>query len=215
MKLIKATFLLLILLTASITLSAQKYHIEAGYTNAHRFGEMSPQDYFDAVRIGVIAEYNLKYNFGIQTGALLNTGYASKIQRFGSGSDSIAYSTWNIGIDIPAHIIYHQKLFWGISMFGFAGPTIQIGLFQPQKTEASLSALYEQYTGVTSGTRDLYTIDNGVRRINLQLGAGGGFQWRQYILKAGYDWGINTLSKTGSNQMLQNNWHLSFVYQLK
>lgn len=215
MKLIKTKLIVFTLLASSLVMNAQKIFIEGGYLNAHRSGALSREDYFDAARVGLIAEYELKYNFGFQTGVLLNTGYAHKIQRYGMGSDSVEYSTWNIGIDIPARIVYNQKLFWGISMFAFAGPNIQIGLYQPQTTEASLSETYQQLTGITSGTRDLYSIDNGVRRINLQLGAGGGFQWKKYILKGGYDWGLNGLDKTGYDRMLQHNWHVSFVYQLK
>lgn len=215
MKLTKANLLLLMLFAATITLSAQKIYLEGGYLNSHRFGVLSPEDYFDGGRAGVIAEYDLKYNFGVQTGVLLNIGYASKVQRYGQEDDSVKYTTWNIGLDIPVRLVYHQKLFWGISMFGFAGPNIQLGIYQPQDVQASLSQTYQDLTGITSGKRDLYTYANGVRRINLQLGAGGGFQWKQYILKGGYDWGINGLDKTGFDRMVHNNWHVSFVYQLK
>lgn len=215
MKLTKANLLLLMLFAATITLSAQKIYLEGGYLNSHRFGELSPEDYFDGGRAGVIAEYDLKYNFGVQTGVLLNIGYASKVQRYGQDDDSVKYTTWNIGLDIPVRLVYHQKLFWGISMFGFAGPNIQLGIFQPQDTQASLSQTYQSLTGITSGKRDLYTYADGMRRINLQLGAGGGFQWKKYILKGGYDWGINSLDKTGFDRMVHNNWHVSFVYQLK
>lgn len=217
MKFIKVNLVFFVLFAATHSLNAQKLFLEAGYLNPHRSGAVSREDYFDAGRVGVLAEYALKYNFGIQTGALLNVGYAHKVQRYGltSGSDSVIYKTFNVGIDIPARIVYNQKLFWGISMFAFAGPNIQIGLFQPQTTEASLSTNWQQLTGITSGTRDLYSYDQGVRRINFQLGLGGGFQWKKYILKGGYDWGINGLDKTGADRMLQRNWYTSFVYQLK
>jgi hypothetical protein len=217
MKLIKALFLFLILCAATLPIAAQKVYVEGGYLNPKRFGPDTSEDYFDAARVGALVEYELKYNFGFQTGALLNTGYAGKTQRYGMGTDSVNYSTWNVSIDIPARIVFHQKLFWGLSMFGFAGPAIQVGLFQPQQVDAALSDTYTQLTGITSGSRDLYTHDGdkGVRRINLQLGAGGGFQWRNYILKSGYDWGINNLDRTGRDRVVQNNWYLSFVYQLK
>ncbi|MCE1156239.1 MAG: PorT family protein [Bacteroidales bacterium] len=211
----KAKLLLLTLLSVSFSLSAQKIFLEGGYLNPYRYGEKTSDYYFDAVRFGVLAEYDLKYNFGIQTGVLLNTGYSHKYQLYGQTPDSIEYTTWNIGIDIPARIVYHQKLFWGISMFGYAGPNFQIGLAQPQKINSNLSELYQQLTGISSGSRDLYTHNEGIRRINVQLGAGGGFQWKKYILKGGFDWGINSLDRTGYDRVLQRNWHVSFVYQLK
>jgi hypothetical protein len=211
----KAKLLLLTFLTVSISLSAQKIYLEGGYLNPYRYGAKTSDYYFDAVRLGVLYEHNLKYNFGIQTGALLNAGYSHKYQLYGQTPDSVDYTTRNFSLDIPAHLVYHQKLFWGISMFGYVGPTLQIGLFQPQTINSNLSEAYTQLTGITSGERDLYSYDQGVRRINLQLGTGGGFQWKKYILKGGFDWGINSLDRSGYDRVLQRNWHVSFVYQLK
>jgi hypothetical protein len=217
MKLIKVNVLLLALFAVTISLNAQKLYIEGGYLNPKRYGADTSEDYFDAVRVGVLYEHVLPYNFGVQTGALLNTGYAHKIQRFGIGTDKVEYSTWNYGIDIPVRGIYHQKLFWGLSMFAFAGPNIQLGIYQPQEVNASLSDIYTEILGISSGTRDLYTYkdDKGVRRINLQMGVGGGLQWRKYALKSGFDWGLNGLDRTGRDRVLQRNWYVSFVYQLK
>ena len=55
--------------------------------------------------------------------------------------------------------------------------------------------------------------DNVLRRLNLQLGAGGGIQWRKYSLKSGYDFGILDLYKSKTESLHQSGWFVSFGYE--
>lgn len=213
----KLKFILILMLAVTGTLSvfAQKITLEAGYFNPKRFGDFTSETYFDGVKIGAMAEFKLKYNFGFQTGLLYYNAYSNKVQKFSMEGDSVVYNTWTHGLEIPLHIIYNQKLFKDVSIFGFAGPNIQIGINQNLWMTETLSTSLENLTGITAidGAQNLY--QSKLQRINFQLGAGGGVQWKQFILKSGYEWGINNLDRTGVDYVTQGHWYASFAYQIK
>jgi len=53
-----------------------------------------------------------------------------------------------------------------------------------------------------------------ISRLNFQLGAGAGIQWKNYQLKGGYDFGINSINKVDSNRILRHSgWYVSLVYE--
>jgi len=194
-------------------LYAQKITLEGGYFNPKRTGQSTSETYFDAIRLGGQAEFDLKYNFGFQTGLFYNIGYSNKIQKYGVVKDSVVYNTWSHALEIPVRIVYNQPLFKDFKMFGFAGPNIQIGIIQNQRVKSDLSEYLTNETGIQSGKYNLYK--NNLHRINFQLGAGGGVQWRQFILKSGYDWGLNSLDRTKNDRITQGQWYVTFGYQLK
>ena len=60
---------------------------------------------------------------------------------------------------------------------------------------------------------DLYKMAK-ISRLNFQLGAGAGIQWKNYQLKGGYDFGINSINKVDSNRILRHSgWYVSLVYE--
>ncbi len=73
------------------------------------------------------------------------------------------------------------------------------------------------YTGIRESLgydeNDLYK-KAMISRINFQMGAGGGVQWKNYQLKGGYDFGINSINKVDTSKLLrQSGWYVSLVYQ--
>jgi hypothetical protein len=46
------------------------------------------------------------------------------------------------------------------------------------------------------------------------MSVGGGMQFKNYKLKGGYEFGINSINKIDSSKLLrQNSWFVSLVYQ--
>jgi len=214
MKLKKINFLFYLIILGIITANAQKITLEGGYFNPKRVGPITSETYFDAIRLGATVEYDLKYNLGIQSGLLYNIGYSNKMQRYAVSGDSVTYNTWSHALEIPVRVVYNLPLFKDFKIFGFAGPNIQIGLIQNQKVDVGLSDELVNMTGLQSGDFELYG-DKKINRINLQLGAGGGVQWRKYSVKAGYDWGLNNLDRTKADKVKQGNWYVTLGYQIK
>ena len=210
--------LILVSMVLSIgILSAQTYRLEVGFVSPKQSGAEFSTNYFNGGRLGVTAEFGLKHNFSLLTGALYSLVYSNKVQYY-SSTDSVTYKTFGHSIDIPLRLTYTLPLSKNLKVFGFAGPNINVGIAQPRKTTAVLSSslreVIDEFGNVpTNGTEDLYK-SALIRRINFQMGAGGGVQWKNYQLKGGYDFGINSINKVDTSKLFrQGGWYVSLVYQ--
>ncbi len=210
--------LILVSMVLSIgILSAQTYRLEVGFVSPKQSGAELSTNYFNGGRLGVTAEFGLKHNFSLLTGALYSLVYSNKVQYY-SSTDSVTYKTFGHSIDIPLRLTYTLPLSKNLKVFGFAGPNINVGIAQPRKTTAVLSSslreVIDEFGNVpTNGTEDLYK-SAMISRINFQMGAGGGVQWKNYQLKGGYDFGINSINKVDTSKLLrQGGWYVSLVYQ--
>lgn len=203
MKLALKTYLVIALLSLVYNANAQTYRLEVGYNIPERFGSNISTTYFNGVKLGGTAEFKLKNNFSLLTGALYNYIYSDKIQGYPNLATVRAISFGHF-LDIPARFTYTYPLTKSLKVFGFAGPNLNIGLFQTMKTTSTVSY-------IPSANTDLYK-DNVLNRINLQIGLGGGVQWKKYQLKASYDFGINNLNRSGSGNIYQKGWYISVAY---
>ncbi len=197
--------LLIVLLSLATLMNAQTYRLEVGYNNSDRTGVGYSNTYFDGIRLGGTAEFDLKNNLSLLTGALYNFVYSFKIQKY-PNSKSVSYESFGHFVDIPLRITYTYPITKDLKVFGFAGPNLNIGLAQTMKTTSSVSSIPDAFS-------DLYK-DAVLNRLNFQIGAGGGVMWKTYQLKAGYDFGINNLNKvSGAGNLYQKGWYVSFAYQ--
>ena len=210
--------LILVSMVLSIgILSAQTYRLEVGFVSPKQSGAEFSTNYFNGGRLGVTAEFGLKHNFSLLTGALYSLVYSNKVQYY-SSTDSVTYKTFGHSIDIPLRLTYTLPLSKNLKVFGFAGPNINVGIAQPRKTTAVLSSslreVIDEFGNVpTNGTEDLYK-NAMISRINFQMGAGGGVQWKNYQLKGGYDFGINSINKVDTSKLFrQGGWYVALVYQ--
>lgn len=212
-----ATKILVVLCLFSFgVLSAQTYRAELGFISPKQNGTGLSDTYFNGIRLGATAEFGLKNNFSLLTGAMYSVVYSNKVQKYGVESDSVTYKTFGHYIDIPLRVQYTLPLGKDFKIFAFAGPNLNIGLAQPQKIISELSDAMADYTGIRSlgyDENDLYK-KAMISRINFQMGAGGGVQWKNYQLKGGYDFGINSINKVDTSKLLrQSGWYVSLVYQ--
>lgn len=203
---------LLILLSAFLlSANAQIFSFEAGYLNPHRLGTATGQTSSDDLRLGVQAEIPWKYNFGLLTGLYYNPSYATRTQNY-SGDNYVDYTSWTHSLEIPIRAMYRIHFTKTLGIFIYGGPNIQAGLLNSTHIDAYLSDVLANMTGIQTGTTNDFT-SGKLNRINLQLGTGGGIQWKSYILKGGYDWGMNNLNKDGFGILKQRDWHVSVAYQ--
>lgn len=212
MRILKISFAACLFLCTISASKAQQINLEAGYFNPKQYKTTAGENYFDAARIGATVNFRWKYNFSLQSGLLYNIGLSTKKQLFPKDS-SVNYTTWSHSAEIPLRVQYTIPLGKQWSLFAFAGPNIQIGIIQDTRIDAHLSTILTQMSGIESGTFNMY--QDNLHRINLQLGAGGGIQWKKYSLKGGYDWGMNNLNKLSDSNIYQKNWFVSFGYQIK
>lgn len=219
--------LFLVLMIVSSGIFAQKYSAEIGFIQPQRYGNDFKSDFFNGVRMGAHVEFDLGKNFTLLSGTLYSVVYSRNSQYY-TPTDSVVYQTFNHSIHIPVQAYYYLPVSKNFKFLAFAGPTISVGLAEPQKVTASISAsnkaeiegiIPENMKGfmrtesATYRDNDLYA-KSLIRRINFQITVGGGIQFKNYQLKAGYDFGINSINKVDTNSILrQRGWFTSFVYK--
>ncbi|MDD5185679.1 MAG: outer membrane beta-barrel protein, partial [Paludibacter sp.] len=155
--------------------------------------------------------FDLKNNLSLLTGVLYSVVYSDKLQGY-PNSATVTYKTLGHFLDIPLRINYTFPITKNLSVFGFAGPNINIGLYQGQTITSTQTYLPSNPLYVAPGFTELYKASL-LNRLNLQIGAGGGVQWNKYQLKGGYDFGITNLNKMNTGNLYQKGWYVSFVYQ--
>ncbi len=210
---------------------AQKYGIETGFVQPKQSGSQFRTTYFNGGRLGGSVEFELKNNFSLLTGALYSLVYSDRTQYYYS-TDSVNYKTLNHTIEIPLQVQYSLPVSKNFKFFAFAGPNIGIGLAQPQKVTAVVSATtlkeFEDSKLIPDNMKpfvrlesdsyvdnDLY-VKSMIQRINLQISIGGGVQFKNYKLKGGYDFGINSINKIDTSKLMslkQSGWFVSLIYQ--
>lgn len=190
--------------TASVKHSNPVFRIETGYSQSVLKGENTYPYY--TIRLGGNAEFKLKNNFGIETGLNYNISKGNTSSYYVAPKDTAEYNYYNHTLNVPVRLTYTLPIFWKIKLFGYVGPNFNIGLSEPTALRANTTYY------VTSGNYDAYT--DKLSRINIQLGAGGGIQWKSYRIKSGYDWGILNVNKKSNSSSYKKGWVVSFEYEL-
>ena len=207
--------LFVLFIAATINADAQKYAIEAGYTNPMRFGKNVGTTFFYGGKLGITARYNLKNNnnASLLTGVLYSLVYADRQSGY-PNSGLVGYKTTGHFIDIPIHAIYSLPISKNTSFFGFAGPTINIGVAQNMDVTSNMTSTQNTFNGISVGKFNVYKDpEYKLNRLNLQVTIGGGIQWKKYMLKSGYDFGITNLNKTDTGNLYQKGWFISLSHQ--
>ncbi|MGC3977077.1 MAG: porin family protein [Paludibacteraceae bacterium] len=182
------------------------YRIEAGYSQIQRYGTYVSPTSFRVVRLGGSVEFPLQYNVGITAGLNYDYGFGEKTQYFVAPKDTASYSYSNHTLNIPVRVTYTLPVFWGFKLFGYAGPNFSVGLSQPVSLTSSQGTSW-----IEAGDYNAYK--DKINRFDIQLGAGGGLQWRTFRLKSGYDWGLLNIGKEKGASQHNRGWVVSLEYE--
>ena len=194
---------LLLFSIVTFNLKAQKITVESGYINPGRFGASTSTTYLNGIQLGAAVDFDIKYNFGLHTGVLYTAPYGYNEQLYPSATAN--YFTLGLFTDIPLRLTYSLPASETFKFFVFTGPNLNIGIVQKQIINSTVNT-------IPSRNIDLYSTSS-LNRYNIQLGIGGGMQWSQFILKGGYDLGLNNLNKLSNGNQYQNSWNISFAYE--
>ena len=195
--------ILIVLLIVVCSVNAQTYRLEVGYNNPVRVGSNFSSTFFNGIQLGGTAEYDLKNQFSLLTGVLYNFVYSDKIQKY-PNLTQVTYVSYGHFLNIPLHVTYTYPFSKSLKAFGFAGPNINIGLYQTVNATSDVSYIPSKFS-------DLYK-DAILNRLNFQLGVGAGVQWKKYQIKAGYDFGVNNLNRLSTGSMNQDGWYVTLGF---
>ncbi|MFV0390478.1 MAG: outer membrane beta-barrel protein [Paludibacteraceae bacterium] len=190
-----------------------KFRAITGYGQTYRYGDYIVKSPYHTISAGGHIEIPIKLGLGVETGMKYSFATGDREQIY-NHYDTAFFKYSGHWIDIPIRITYTLPIFWGMKIFGYAGPNINIGLSQTSKTtyipkETDIPNPLEGYP--VSGTYSLYGSE--LRRISFQLGAGGGVQWKNYRLRSGYDWGLSNVGMHKDRPEKIRGWHVTFEYE--
>jgi len=214
-------FALLFILLLATTSRAQMelFHLpfslsfETGYANQKRFGTQTSDIYLNAVRTALLGTVELRNRVTIETGAVYYLNFYSQTQQY-NYSSSVLRAAHGHKIEVPLHAGYYFTLFGGLKVFGYAGPSIALGLTEKRLvTKINSTTAIDDFVKIDEGLTDLYK-EKELRRVSWQISAGGGLEFKKFLLKSGYDWGMNNINLLdGKGKQHQSGWFVSMGYR--
>lgn len=193
------------------------YKLEIGYKNtglrSSRFEDKDTSTtYYNNFRAGLNVELtSSKYkNFSLLSGILFNVVYSNKLQNYKQYS-YVQYFTYGQSIDIPLRFQYSVPFNKNLKAFVYGGPNLNFGIRRIRGIVSTLDTTSINFTGITSKSENLYK-SSLLNRLNLQVGLGAGLQWKKFMLKSGYDYGILNLNEGSTRKLYEGGWYVSFGY---
>jgi len=202
MKKTLKSILVIALVALSMNVNAQSVGIQAGYVSSTQ----TDNDAISGFQVGPTAELQIQGNFALQYG-ISYTYLSNKETVLGTDINYTGHF-----IDVPVRLKASFPISSDLSLFAFGGPNFQIGIAENVKTFTQIGS-----TDFETNT-NLYKMDedednkNDLDRLNLQLGVGGGVQFKSVQLKVGYDWGLFDLNKMEDVNMKRSQLTASIGY---
>ena len=201
------------------------WRLEAGYVQWEERTLDTTSFYQHGMRLGATIDFNLPYNFSVQTGVLATLTYGINDQHWRSMDaenvqvEQLNHNVVQLQLTIPARVYYKVTLWKELRMFFFAGPQLQFGLTNydviKNYTSSALKEWLEQ-NNIRTENYERY-LAKELYRTNIQFGLGGGLEWDRYRVQAGYDFGLNNLQRTAllpKHKTHEWGWMLTFAYKL-
>ena len=201
------------------------YRLEAGYAQHwQRPRAISyPEMYLHGVRVGATFSFVLPLHFDLQTGLYYTLVYGRNDQHWRSvdapsvQTEYITHRVLEHNLTVPLRVYYTIPLWKELNLFFYTGPQLHIGLAQNDYLQTRLSAGAQAWLETQGVPTEPYDrMADELVRANIQWGLGGGLEWAQYRLQAGYDFGLNNLVRhpqIPGQYMSEWGWFVSFSYR--
>ena len=154
----------------------------------------------DGVKVGVIYETNIIKGFGVSSS--LNYTHSTHIGPWTVDKNSAAIRTKEDHnfhqLEIPVDWQYRFLIAKQTYVSLYTGPTLQIGLANTFRYRTKVGDEITKDEKV-----DVYKIDEDhdgkpdYNRVNVTWGVGASFQYKQYFIRGGYDFGIMNVYRDG------------------
>lgn len=195
------------------------YRFQIGYLQQwqNSVNNTYPDIHLYGPETGLTFDFNLPYNFTIQTGLLYGITYGTNTQHWknisinNSEQQYIKHKILSHQLSIPVLTTYKVKLWRELAMIFYTGPEISIGIAQKDYLITNLNETTIKWLNQNSVKTEQYERynENELIRTNIQYDLGGGLQWDKYRLVGGYKFGLNNLVKQRTELIEQKMWNWS------
>ena len=201
------------------------YRIQAGYMQEwqHSKNNNYPDLYLYGPQIGATFDFNLPYNFTLQTGFIYGLTYGVTNQHWKNMSkytyeeQIVNHRILSHQFIIPVYVTYNIAVWRKLSIVFYTGPQLALGLAQNDYLKHNLNDETKKFlvdSNVKTDPYERYTSGELIRP-NIQYSVGAAVQWDRYRLQGGYNFGLNNLIKQNNNinqHMWNWSWNVVFTY---
>ncbi len=181
-------------------------------------GQTEKNNVLPTFNAGILGRLGITKMFALESGALL-TGRGSKAETYFNGGNDYVKSKFNpLYIEVPLNAVVKIPVGGGTGVFFHAGPYAAIGIGGKSRMESKLGPLQTSSTkSIEFSNDDPFTSDeedagyNKLKRFDVGLNVGGGFDFKYLILKANYGLGFTKINSTESdNESNEKNKYRTF-----
>lgn len=196
---IKSLFFVALFALAGFATANAQLGIHAGYVNSAMKGDVANSDSFNGFQVGL--DYNMPIMGGFSLQYALD--YTMLTKKYNVLVDITSTGHY---LNVPVRAAYTYYFGPDFGIFAYGGPNFAIGVAGKDKASTSGG-------GVSVEGNDWFSGDNArYKRFDVMLGLGGGIQYQNITLKAGYDWGLLNLSKISNFDINRNQFNVTLGY---
>lgn len=200
-----------IILSVSMAVAAKaQVYVQGGLNLANitktQDGQTEKNNILPSFNAGILGRVPLASMFSIESGLLL-TGRGSKAETyFNNGNDYVKTKFNPLYLEVPLNAVVKIPLDGSSNVFFNAGPYVAMGIGGKSRQESKFGPLMSSSTeNIKFSNDDPFTSEeedagyDRLKRFDYGLNFGGGFQFKQLILKANYGLGLTKINSTESN----------------
>jgi hypothetical protein len=196
------------LTTTAISTRAQVY-VQGGLNLANitrtNDGQTEKNNLLPSFNAGIMGRFGISSMFAIESGALL-TGRGSKAETYFTNGDYTKSKFNPLYIEVPLNAVVKIPIAKGAGLFFNAGPYVAIGIAGKSSRETKIGPLLStSSSNIKFSNDDPFTSQQDdaaydkLKRFDVGLNFGGGFEFKHLILKANYGLGLAKINSTESN----------------
>lgn len=170
-------------------------------------GQTEKNNILPSFNVGILGRLPLANIFSLESGVLL-TGRGSKAETYFNGGNDYVKTKFNpLYIEVPLNAVVKIPL--GAdksSVFFNAGPYAAVGIGGKSRRDAKILGITSSETSNIEFNNDDPTTTeqenaryDRLKRFDLGLNFGGGFQFQHFIIKANYGLGLAKINSTETN----------------
>lgn len=195
--------------TVGMTTQAQVY-VQGGLNLANitkdNNGNTEKNNLLPTFNTGVTVRFGLSSMFDIESGLLLS-GKGSKAETsFNGGTDYVKTRFNPFYIEVPLNAVVKIPIAKGTGVFFHAGPYAAMGIFGKSSRDIKVGPLVSaEKSDIKFSNDDPFTSDqedagyDKLKRFDFGVNVGGGIDFKHFVLKANYGFGLTKINSTESN----------------
>jgi hypothetical protein len=199
-----------LVLTTTIALSTKaQVYLQGGLNLANitktNDGQTEKNNILPSFNAGILGRVKLASMFSLESGILL-TGHGSKAETYFTGGDYVKTKFNPLYLQVPLNAVVIIPLEKESGIFFNAGPYVAMGIGGKSNSESKLGPLMSSSSkSISFSNDDPFTSQqedaayNKLKRFDYGLNFGGGFQFKQVLIKANYGLGLAKINSTESN----------------